>query len=326
MIKFLKHLGAVTIVVLCGLFAIQAVRPYVVAVSGPTASGLPYVQVCNAGDSTSNDCLATVNYVAAGTATLSNKTLASPTLTGTISATGTLTVNGGTADQDTTIYGNNSTAVVTVDAGNLRVGINDATPSVALDVGGTANIQSDADVAGTLNADTLDVDGAANFAVGITMAGGTASSGGNVPYVVNVDTGTSVDNGTTAKMISQWGFSTDELVAGNVVRLNCSGTGSGANGTKTLYLMCGTTVTTGIVQTAAATNATWQLQMNIAVVSDTSEKVWGSWISDGATIEQTTYEATDCDISAGETISLYVDLANTGDVVQKEVCIWELLP
>ena len=80
---------------------------------------------------------------------------------GDIKANGTLTVSGNTsldggtfvfnessADLDFRIEGNNTTHMVFVDAGNDRLGINNASPSTTLDVVGTAKISGKVDIDG----------------------------------------------------------------------------------------------------------------------------------------------------------------------------------
>jgi hypothetical protein len=80
---------------------------------------------------------------------------------GDIKANGTLTVSGNTsldggtfvfnessADVDFRIEGNTTTHMVFVDAGNDRVGINNASPSTTLDVVGTAKISGKVDIDG----------------------------------------------------------------------------------------------------------------------------------------------------------------------------------
>lgn len=75
------------------------------------------------------------------------------------SSQATILLNGATTDVDTIIYGSGtSTAVVYVDALNLRVGINTNTPSKSLDIVGTLGVS-----AGTLLSSTLLVSGASTF-------------------------------------------------------------------------------------------------------------------------------------------------------------------
>jgi hypothetical protein len=89
-------------------------------------------------------------------------------LTGDLTVTGAGSLNSDTTDDDWKLYGNDGTAIFSTDAANLRVGINDETPSYDLDVNG------DIQVVGTSNLDAVDVDGAADFAAAVTLNSGTA--------------------------------------------------------------------------------------------------------------------------------------------------------
>tara|TARA_X000001382_G_scaffold103882_1_gene78826 strand:+ start:332 stop:1339 length:1008 start_codon:yes stop_codon:yes gene_type:complete len=77
------------------------------------------------------------------------------TANGTLNVTGDVNFNGGTfvfneagADKDFRIEGNTATHLIFTDAGNDRVGINNASPSKTLDVVGTAKISGKVDIDG----------------------------------------------------------------------------------------------------------------------------------------------------------------------------------
>jgi hypothetical protein len=75
-------------------------------------------------------------------------------LTGDLTVTKAGTFNSTTVDEDFNVYGNDSTQVLHVDAANLRVGINNASPAVALDLTGASYLNG----AVTANGSTADVD------------------------------------------------------------------------------------------------------------------------------------------------------------------------
>lgn len=103
------------------------------------------------------------------------------TLSSTLSVSGVATLSGNTILSGTlhTIAGNSNfdSGVLFVDGTNNRVGINDNTPSVALDITGDLNVSATANVVGNANVGgTLSVTGITTLAANVNMSGVTVVS------------------------------------------------------------------------------------------------------------------------------------------------------
>lgn len=98
------------------------------------------------------------------------------TLSGTLAVSGIATLSGNTILSGTvhTIAGNSSfdSGVLFVDGTNNRVGVNDTTPSVALDVTGDINVTATANVQGNANVGgTFGVSGISTFSSNVNVSG-----------------------------------------------------------------------------------------------------------------------------------------------------------
>lgn len=133
-----------------------------------------------------------------------------------------------------------------------------------------------------------------------------------------------VDDGTTAKTVGDFSPLAAEWSTGGSVTVSCGGTISGTNDTKSLLLTLeGTTLTT---VTGLATEAgDWHYTATVVNDGATTQKAISALVIDGATVKSD-YATGAVTISGTPDFLLVVDLANTGDALTKEMCVWTYKP
>jgi len=223
---------------------------------------------------------------------------------GAVGLKGTVTINGSTLDQNTIIYGNSTTELLHADAGDMRIGINDSTPSYSLDVTGTARVTSTLIAGGT-----------------VTMTGPVTIATYKVPYTLKVDTTHVIQSGTTVLDAATLAYTLADT-AGGVIEVLCGGTASGTTDAATLTVTAGSTVICTLANDAADTGH-WQFNATIAVVA-------GGTVKTTCVLNQATqadvdagYATTAIDLSAVTAWAVTLDLAGTTDDISKEMCIWK---
>lgn len=191
----------------------------------------------------------------------------------------------------------------------------------------TLDVDGDADFAQTLNADTLDVDGNSDFAGTITAHKGVTQSAGNTlgntPYTGKIDTtqvsaGATVTPGSTLVLTS--------FPAGTAVEFWCTGTATGTTEDKTVAIKAGSTViATATLGTLAED---WTATGYIIEHTGAANQKAGITMI-GKTLASTTasdYGTGTVNVASGVTLTVEIDSNATGNTITKEACIWKVLP
>ena len=195
-------------------------------------------------------------------------------IAGTTTLGGTVTVNAGAIfneagdDVDFRIESDTQTHAFFMDASGSHIGINNASPSVALDVTGDANISGDFDVDGTANLDAVDIDGAVQLDATLTV--GEDDQGYDVKFF-----------GDTASAYMLWDTSADDLIlaggAGFVIP-DAGNIGSASDTDAIAISSAGVVALSATTAASATTTAALTVAGGLGVAGDI-------WVGDDLTLD-----------------------------------------
>jgi len=215
---------------------------------------------------------------------------------------GPTTINDTTADSDVIIYGDDKTALATFDAGNL-----------SLDIG------FDADIAGTTDADTLNVSGVATLASSANSIGGITGSALLMIFDTGTANGATLGDGSTATNCTV-SIAQNTLPAGGVLKVHAMGTFAGGNAAGTIHLnIDGTDICTTAQATAGADD--WVFDATMYQVTAASQEVDCVLNADTDAAIVATRATDTTDFSAGAiTVQVNIQSGHGSDTTTLESC------